>query len=55
MEKIDVVEEGDPTPIMKRLKMIEDQFMQNPNLYDPGSIRKNKDSKTEVQEEANPD
>jgi len=24
MEKIDVVEEGDPTPIMKRLKMIED-------------------------------
>jgi hypothetical protein len=31
--------------------------MQNPNLYDPASLRKNKDSKTqaEVADDGNPD
>ena len=44
-DKIDVLEEGDPTPIMRRMKMIEEQFMANPILHDAAFNRKNKDNK----------
>jgi hypothetical protein len=44
-DKIDVLEEGDPTPIMRRMKMIEEQFMANPHLHDAAFNRKNKDNK----------
>jgi len=32
--------EGDPTPIMKRMKNIEDHFMGNPVLHDAALARK---------------
>ena len=43
-ERIPVTEEGDPTQIMKRMKMIEEQFMANPILHDAAFNRKNKDA-----------
>lgn len=40
------MEEGDPTPIMRRMKLIEEQFMNNPILHDPAFNRK-KETKEE--------
>ena len=47
--------EGDPTSIMKRMKMIEDQFMANPAFHDPAFKKKekNKDSDDDENEGAN--
>lgn len=45
-DHIDIVEEGDPTPIMRRMKIIEEQFMNNPMLHDPHLNRK-KETKEE--------
>jgi len=40
---IPIIEEGDPTPLMRRMKNIEDQF--NPNIHDPTFNRKAKEAK----------
>ena len=47
-DHIDIVAlgEGDPTSIMKRMKMIEEQFMQNPQYHEPSLTRK-KETKPE--------
>ena len=43
-DHIDIVEtgQGDPNSIMRRMKMIEEQFMSNTALHDPALMKKTK-------------
>lgn len=49
-EFIPIIEEGDPTPLMRRMKNIEEQF--NPNLHDPSFNRKAKEAKQDEAEDS---